>query len=116
MYNPGDELPPALARRLWSAFGDRIATFGPHGTRLDDPVRGDVNHVTSASADWRAEHRSDDPHTCETCGATFATDAAYHGRQAIHAVDGGADDGANATGETETAVADGGPSNRGEDA
>jgi hypothetical protein len=114
-YEPGDELPHDLARRIWSAFGDRIAAFGPHGDRLDTPTRGDVGKDTGALDEWRqARVDGDPPYPCAACDETFVSPTALAGHQAVHAAadsdasaggGGGAD--AAASSEDDSAADDG---------
>lgn len=34
VFSPGEELPPSLAKDIWSSFNDRIATFDEDGSRV----------------------------------------------------------------------------------
>lgn len=37
VFDPGDELPEALARDIWESFNDRVAVFDAAGDRVGSP-------------------------------------------------------------------------------
>lgn len=50
VFDPGDELPPSLARDIWASFSDRIAVFDENGDRVTPPGQRETD---AAIERWR---------------------------------------------------------------